>query len=124
MEKEAKDREERAAFEAHQAQVIAEIERQDQALRREFPALEDDDMDAIYKIAANMQGDLYQAKEYFDALNDRIVTNYVARKKAAPKNQAPRGTGAIHSEEPVVIESVKQAHPLAVERATQLLNAE
>lgn len=125
MEKAAREREEAAAREARDNAVIAEIERQHQEIRRENPDFDDDDMDSIFKIAASMQGDLFQAKEYYEALQDRLVTEYVAKKKAVPKGQAaPSRAAAPYSEEPVEILNTDQAHVLAVERARQLLSAD
>lgn len=120
-----KEAEERKARE-YQDSIIRDIERQDQEIRRRNPKIEDDDMDVIYKVAAAMGGDLFAAKDYFDGVRDRLVTDYVASKKRVPAGGGgghPVNTG-ISSEEPTEIISIKQAHDLAVERAKHLLETE
>jgi hypothetical protein len=99
---------------------IREIESDVAELRRKNPKLEDEDMDVIYKIAASTGGDVFAAKEYFDGVRDRLVTDYVATKKAVPKSSGGGG-GAPHSEEPIIITNTDMAHALAVERAKHLM---
>lgn len=120
-----REAQERARQEAMDRQ-IREIENDVAELRRKNPKLDDDDMDVIYKVAAAMGGDVFSAKEYFDGVKDRLVTDYVASKKAVPKGGGGGHvvTGSQSSEEPVTIESIKQAHALAVERAQHLLNSD
>jgi len=110
---------ERARTEAMDRQ-IREIEEDVAKLRRDNPNMDDDDMDVIYKIAASTGGDVFAAKEYFDGVRDRLVTDYVAKKKAVPKSAGGSG-GAPHSEAPVEITGIDQAHLLAVERARHLM---
>lgn len=102
---------------------IRDIERMDQKIRRERSDLDDDDMNAVYALAASTGGDLEAAVELYDGLVERTVTNYVAKKSAAPGAAAAPPSGAPHSEEPVVIENVDQAHKIALERAKQLFAA-
>lgn len=123
-EKARKEAEERAQFEQHQEAMIREIERQDQQIRRENPGLEEDDMETIYGLAASTQGDLFAALDQYKALQDRLVTKYVASKTAAPKSASPVSSAAPHSEEPVEITSIKQAHELAKDRLKHLFAAE
>lgn len=115
--------EQKRRFDEHQNQVIKEIERQDAEIRRQNVNLDDDDMETIYKLAASTEGDLFAAKELYDGLRDRLVTDYVATKKRVPSGGGggPAGGGSVHSEEPVEILSTDQAHALAVERARHLL---
>lgn len=120
-DRERKEAEERAAFEAHQEALIREVERQDQQIRRDRPELDDEDMQTVYGLAASTQGNLFAALEQYDALKDRLVTSYVASKTAAPKHAAPPRAAASHSETPVEVTSIKQAHELAKERLTQLM---
>jgi len=110
---------ERARTEAMDRQ-IREIEEDVAKLRRDNPSMDDDDMDVIYKIAASTGGDVFAAKEYFDGVRDRLVTDYVAKKKSAPRSAGGSG-GAPHSEAPVEITGIDQAHLLAVERARHLM---
>jgi hypothetical protein len=110
---------ERARTEALDRQ-IREIEEDVAKLRRDNPNIDDDDMDVIYKIATSTGGDVFAAKEYFDGVRDRLVTDYVAKKKSAPRSAGGSG-GAPHSEAPVEITGIDQAHLLAVERARHLM---
>lgn len=109
-----------------QDSMLKDIERQDQEIRRANPKISDEDMEGIYKLAASTGGDLHAAKDFFDGLKDRLVTDYVATKK-----RVPAGAGGGHSvgagassETPVVIDNIDQAHKLAVERARHLLSGE
>jgi hypothetical protein len=119
---EAEGREQRERQDA----MLKDIERQDQEIRRANPKISDDDMEAIYKVAASTGGDLLAAKDFFDGLKDRLVTDYVASKK-----RVPAGAGGGHSvgagtssEQPVVINDIDQGHKLAVERARHLLSGD
>jgi|SRR6187551_598446 len=114
-----REAQERRAQEAMERQ-IREIEEDVAKLRRDNPNMDDDDMDVIYKIAASTGGDVFAAKEYFDGVRDRLVTDYVATKKRVPKSSGGGG-GAPHSEEPVEITGIDMAHKLAVERARHLM---
>jgi len=99
---------------------IRDIERQDQKIRRERTDLDDDAMNAVYSLAASTGGNLEAAVEMYDALTQRIVTDYVAKKSVAPGAAAAPAQGASHSEEPVEILTVDDAHKLAVERVKQI----
>jgi hypothetical protein len=95
-------------------QMIADIERQANAVRRANPQYDDDDMDAIYKIAGSLNGDIEAASDYYQAQQDRIVTNYIARKgKAAPGTAPAPGGGTSHSETPKEFRTTDEAHELA-----------
>ena len=113
-------RESERQADARRQSEIAAIERQDQAIRRQRKDLDDDAMNAVYQLAASTGGDLEAAVEVYDALTERIVTDYVARKSAAPGAAAAAPTGAPHSEAPVEITSVDEAHKIAVERVKQI----
>lgn len=105
--------------------AIRAIETQAANLQRTNPSLDQDDMDAIYKIAAATGGDLDVAFEYYGALRDRLVTDYVATKKRVPAGAgSPPGGGAIHSEEPIEIRTTGDAHKHALDRVKQLFAAE
>lgn len=103
------------AQEARRQEVIRDIERQDQAIRNAHPHYKEEDMDAIYKIAAATEGDLVVAEEYYRGLNDRILADYLEKKGAIPAGVGPAPAGAAHSETPTVFGSTDEAHPSAVE---------
>jgi hypothetical protein len=97
-----------------QQNEIAKIETQALAIRKDNPQYDDEDMDAIYKIAASTGGDLNAARDYFESMQDRVVTNYIARKGKAPGGVTPApGGGTSHSEAPQEFRNVKEAHKLA-----------
>lgn len=102
---------------------IRDIERMDAEVRRQHPHYSEEDMGTIYRFAASMGGDLFAAQEAYDAERDRLVTAYVAQKAAAPKTPAAP-TGAPHSEEPVTINTVKEAHAAAPEVLARILAAQ
>lgn len=100
--------------------AIAAIERQDQAIRRSRADLDDDAMNAVYSLAASTGGDLEAAVEIYDALTERIVTDYVAKKSAPQGAASAPPSGAAHSEEQVEIRNVDDAHKIAAERLKQI----
>lgn len=107
---EAEDRE----FEVARNGLIAEIERQALAVRKDNPQFDDQDMDAIFKIAGSTNGDLFAAADYYQSTQDRIVTNYIARKGKAPGGVTPApGGGTSHSEAPTEFRTTDEAHKLA-----------
>ena len=117
QEAERAEREKQEALDRQIRQIEADVAE----LRRQNPKMDDDDMDVIYKIAASTGGDVFAAKEYFDGVRDRLVTDYVATKKAVPKGGGGGGGSAPHSEEPIVITNIDMGHALAVERARHLM---
>jgi len=102
---------------------IRDIERMDAEVRRQHPQYDEGDMGTIYRFAASMGGDLFAAQEAYEAERDRLVTAYVAQKAAAPRNTSAPG-GAAHSEEPVTINTVKEAHAAAPEVLARILAAQ
>lgn len=99
---------------------IRDIERMDAEVRRQHPGYDEGDMGTIYRFAASMGGDLFAAQEAYEAEKDRLVTAYVAQKAAAPKAQAAPSAAA-HSEEPMTINTVKEAHEAAPEVLKRIL---
>lgn len=113
---------ERAVTEQREA-MVREIERQDASLRRENPKYEEADWEAVYRLAASTQGDLYAAQEQYEAIKDRLATEYAITKARVPQGIQPTPTAAPHSEQPVEIKTIDQAHEIAKERFRQLMAA-
>jgi len=113
-------REQERVQQAQRDAEIAAIQRQDQKIRRERTDLDDDAMNAVYALGASTGGDLEAAVEIYDALTERIVTDYVARKSAPAGAAAAPPAGATHSEEPVVIQNMDDAGKIAAERIKQI----
>lgn len=107
-------REQEAAFERQRQDMIADIQNQALALRKDRSHYEDEDMDAIFKIAGSMDADLFAAADYYDALQSRVVTSYAAKKGRAPGGVAPAPAAAPHSEAPPAeFRTTDEAHKLA-----------
>lgn len=101
-------------------EALALIERQTLDIRKADPTLSDEDMDAIYKIAASTGGNLFEAESYFKDMRDRFVSAYVSQKAAVPAGVTAPPPSA-PAEEPVVIADTDEGHKLAQEKLRQIL---
>jgi hypothetical protein len=113
---------EQDAAERQREAMFREIERQDNQLRAtRFDANADKadvdaEMDAIYRLATAFGGDLTEAAEYYDSLQDSWLTNYTVQKQNVPKGIEPLPQGNSYSEVPVEITDMKSAHQEALRR--------
>lgn len=93
--------------------LYAQAAEQDAAIRAANPKYDDRNMEVIYRLATSFGGSLEEAAEYYEAMRAEERTEYVASKKAKP-GAGPLPGGSAHGEEPIEINSVADAHEVAL----------
>lgn len=111
----AEQQSEREALQ-EEAQMMAqaqEISRQVDAVREAHPEYGDDDWNAIYDLADARDGNVLQAAEVFQAINDRAIESWTSRKEA-PKAVTPTpGAGTVTVDEGEGPSTLKEADAAA-----------
>lgn len=69
---------------AQEQALAAHIQRQEMALREENPSWGDSDWDAVYQLAFAHGGDLFAAGQTYEALQTRLLENYIQKKADVP----------------------------------------
>ena len=111
-----------AAQEAQYFQLAGEISRQEAIVRDANPHYTDDDMNAVYEIAAAYGGNLVQAQQRYESIVSDRVSRLLNSKQAAAADrgvQAP-SAGAAHAETPPHFDTLEQAHAAAQEYLRQV----
>ena len=95
------------------AEVMAVLESQEEQIRIANPHYSDDDIDTIYSLAYATDGDLNAAAEQFNAIQQRLLGNYL-QAKAVPQGATamPNGPSSIPHRE---FSSLDEAHKAALE---------
>lgn len=69
---------------AQEQALAAHIQRQEMALRQDNPDWGDSDWDAVYQLAFAHGGDLFAAGQTYEALQTRLLENYIEKKADVP----------------------------------------
>jgi len=77
--------------ETQMLQVLGEIQRQENIIRTDNPMYSEDDVNAIYEIAAYYDGDLLTAQQSYEAMFARRLGGYLGAKEATPAPAIPAG---------------------------------
>jgi murein tripeptide amidase MpaA len=115
----AKELEEMRAFreemlvQQQQAEVMAQLEHQEQQIRVANPHYADEDIESIYSLAYATDGDLEAAAEQYHQMQQRLLSNYLQNKQVpAGATPAPSGPSSTPMRE---FKSVDEAHKAAME---------
>ncbi len=100
------------------AEVMAVLEQQEEQIRIANPHYSDEDIDTIYSLAYATDGDLGAAAEQFNAIQQRLLGNYL-QAKTVPQGATPMPNGA-SSAPPRTFSNLEEAHKAALEVARNI----
>lgn len=110
-----------AQQEAEYYQLAGEIARQDALLREANPHYDDDDMNAVYEMAAFYGGNLVQAQQrYESAVSNRIARLLNSKQQAASETGVQAVGTPSHADAQPRFESLEGAHLAAMEHLRQI----
>jgi hypothetical protein len=85
-----------------QLAIAGEIQRQEMAVLQSNPHYTDDDMEAIYELAAHYDGNLLQAQQRYEQVGQTLLARYLAQKESVGGTPTPPADGIV-SEQPTPI---------------------
>lgn len=96
-----------------QAEIIGQLEMEEQQIRLANPHYSDDDVEAIYSLAYATEGDLQAAAEQYHAIQQRLLGGYL-QSKQVPTGATPVPTGPNTTPSPG-FKNLEDAHKAALE---------
>lgn len=102
----------------------AELQRQEMLLRSQHETWGDDDFEAVYHIATSFDGNLLEAGKQYEAMQNRIVANYLKSKAGVDASGGPVTTGANGAEPVAAPQDTTEAHKRAMEMLIQDLQGQ
>lgn len=95
-------------------ETLAELEAQEQHIRVANPHWSDDDLEAVYSLAYATDGDLIEAANQYNTIQQRLLGNYLQAKQApAGATPMPSGPSTTPGES---FKNLDDAHKAALER--------
>lgn len=96
-----------------QAEILGQLEQQEQQIRVANPHYSDEDIESIYNLAYSTDGDLSAAAEAYHNMQQRLLSNYLQNKQVpAGATPAPSGPSSTPKRE---FSNVDDAHKAAME---------
>jgi len=102
--------------------TLAELQRQEMAIRQNHPEYTDEDVVDIYKRSFAVGGDLFAAENELRAYNQRVISKYMEQKGNVP-SPAHNLQSSGPAQQPKNIKSVDEGHKLAEAYLAQVLAA-
>ena len=96
-----------------QAQMMSELEYEENSIRSQFPHYNDTDIENIYNLAFSTDGDLLAAQEIYHQMEQGMLNKYLQSKNVPMGATSPNGMPA--STPPSSFSSVDEAHKAAME---------
>lgn len=99
------------------AEVSNNLQRAEMAIRQDNPDYTDDDMNNVYDLLYTTQGDLFAAREKYEAMQTQALARYLKSKGDIPTGVQPVGNDIQHANTPVKFKTIEEATNAATEYA-------